>query len=317
VQIFNAITCGFNTTNTNFTGRIHSVFTTACNIQTLNRRLITLLVHSKPDQPCGIRLATPKNFKFSDWIKSGHRVFCQEGYLQIEEPDFLINMRLARIWRRALPIYSYRISDTHLINQYQNVVQLLLSITEKKKADEKQPRSKILDAQFLPTLYSLSKKLTLSARINDRPKTASTILSLIGLGPGLTPWGDDFLCGFMAGFECFAENIEKKETLDWLRQVLTNNLDATSDISKSILNDAILSQHGELVVETCQAMIDPKRSKKLTTQLHQLIGVGVTSGTASCLGILSGIAAATDKKELYETNFLYLISNLIEGNPEK
>ncbi len=315
MQYFNAMTCGLGSTKTIFTGRIHSVFTAACNIQTPDKRLITLLKHSKPDQPRGIRLATPENFNFSDWIKSGNRVSSRRGYLQIEEPNFLIDLRMARLWCGTLPAHSYGVNDAHLITQYQNAAQLLLSLTEQKMVDAKQTSRKIVYAKFLPTLYSLSKKLTQSARIDDRPKTASTILSLVGLGPGLTPWGDDFLCGFMAGFECFAEIMEKKRTLDWLRQVLANNLAKTGDISRTILNEAVFGHHGELIVKTCRAMTDPKKSIKLTTQLRELIGVGMTSGPASCLGILSGIAAVTDLKELYENNFPHIISSLIEEKP--
>ena len=114
----------------------------------------------------------------------------------------------------------------------------------------------------------------------------------------------------MAGFECLSKDVDQNIKLQRLRHILIGNFDATGDISKSMLSDAVLGQHGKLIVDTCQALFDPKFSPKLTSKICQLIEVGETSGSASCLGILSGIAAVTQCNELYKINFLWMMSCL-------
>jgi len=310
VKIFNAETFGIRIKNKAFKGKVHSVFASACNIKTREDKIITLLVNSKPDQPNGIRIVTPKEFVFSDWIKPGDSVSCQQECLQIEEPNILVDMRLAHVWQNSLPRYLDDVDHAHILGQYKAATKLFLMLTKQNIDSLKKSNSKIKRMDFLPILYSKVENLTQSVRIDDKSKILSEISSFIGFGPGLTPWGDDFLCGFMAGFDCLSKDLDQKIKVHKLRDILIRNFDATGDISKSMLSDAVLGQHGELIVDTCQALFDPKFSPKLTSRVCKLIEVGETSGSASCLGILSGIAAVTKCNELYKVNFLRMMLRL-------
>ncbi|MDO5785731.1 MAG: DUF2877 domain-containing protein [Eubacteriales bacterium] len=66
--------------------------------------------------------------------------------------------------------------------------------------------------------------------------TADTLSRLIGLGIGLTPSGDDFLCGVLAGLELFS----RIETpfCQILRQRIRFHIDRTNDISGAFLSCA-------------------------------------------------------------------------------
>ena len=63
---------------------------------------------------------------------------------------------------------------------------------------------------------------------------ANTLSSLIGLGIGLTPSGDDFLCGVLAG--CIFDNLEKHSFVKLLKKQIQNNLQNTNDISRAFLS---------------------------------------------------------------------------------
>ena len=62
---------------------------------------------------------------------------------------------------------------------------------------------------------------------------------LIGLGIGLTPSGDDFLCGFLAGLRL---SDGSSVFLPFLEQHILHTLDRTNEISAAFLRCAVLGQ---------------------------------------------------------------------------
>lgn len=76
------------------------------------------------------------------------------------------------------------------------------------------------------------------------------IASLIGLGPGLTPSGDDFITGMFLAFSLcsFQKNIQEKteQKRQQICKVVSGNLDRTNDISREYLTCAMENRFGEL-----------------------------------------------------------------------
>jgi hypothetical protein len=309
LKYFLAATYGSRVKNAIFTGQIHSVFANACNIQLNKGGIVTLLVHTKEDQPGGIRLLTPNEFYFLDWIKSGEHVSCQQGCLQIKEPNFLVDMRHATLWQENLP-NILAVSQVHVSRQWQTAANLFAAFTDQYNNGGKQINKKNLGLNFQPNLYSQAMKLTQAIREQDWPKIDTAFRSLIGFGPGLTPWGDDFICGFLSGYECLAENLKQKRNLNRLRSILLKNIGKTGDISQAMLSDAATGQHNKSVVETCQALFASHRADNLTSSIHQLLGIGDTSGAANCFGILSSIVGTDGFGDLYKNDYLPMISDL-------
>ena len=97
-------------------------------------------------------------------------------------------------------------------------------------------------------LKAVKKRL---ADVNVRIKTglweeaAEGLASLVGLGIGLTPGGDDFLCGVLAGL-CLGD-WRKRPFLMALNAAVRRRLDRTNDISREFLNCALKGQFGQLV----------------------------------------------------------------------
>lgn len=310
MKYFKAETFGQRVVKSTYTGNVHSVFTAACNIQTFKGELVTLLNQTKPDQPGGIRVAVPEDFSFSDWVKSSDHVFFQPSYLQIEEPNFFIDMRQAAVWDGRLKIHLTDYSTRSLIHQWEASAGLYLSLVHKNSNSSKGYKTIFSGEYFLPKLYTLAIKLTAATKKHDWKVIDRTICSLIGFGPGLTPWGDDFLCGFMAGLESFCHSGDEKKILEYFRNVLFHNIKATGDISRSALNDVINGQHARSVTDTCRALFDSTSTLDFSTEAKNLIGTGNTSGEATYLGILSGSAAAIKYGLLYKKNYKQLMSAL-------
>lgn len=73
----------------------------------------------------------------------------------------------------------------------------------------------------------------------DFYEMADCLCHLIGLGIGLTPSGDDFLCGFLAGLRL---SDGSSVFLPFLEQHILHTLDRTNEISATFLRCAVLGQ---------------------------------------------------------------------------
>ena len=81
---------------------------------------------------------------------------------------------------------------------------------------------------------------------NDAKTAAQSLSGLIGLGIGLTPSGDDFLCGLLAGCQL----IGTKNALDFvtvLRDLVRANIKNTNDISAAFLRCALGNQYSSAI----------------------------------------------------------------------
>jgi hypothetical protein len=310
---FTAETYGRRVKYMAFLGEVHSVFAEACNIETNDGELITLLNRTKPDHPGAIRVNLPKDFNFRDWLKIANLVSCQHGCLQIEEPNFVVDMRKATLWDGCLNIHLVDPTEPKLVRQWEASAQLYLSLIDDDGNRSKRPNSNTSTVKFFPKLYTLASKLTTATTREDWEIIYSTVRSLIGLGPGLTPWGDDFLCGFVAGFESFSQDLNQRNTLVCLRNILRKNLSGTGDISRSILNDALNGLHGRPITDTCHALFCLPLNLDLSIEVKKLIRIGNTSGAATCLGILSGSAAAIKFDIVYTKYYKNLMAVLINN----
>jgi hypothetical protein len=114
-------------------------------------------------------------------------------------------------------------------------------------------------------------------------KAGAAVAALLGRGPGLTPAGDDLLCGMLAGACAFGHPLEA------VRQALVAQLDsrprATTSLSRQLLLSALagegIDQLGTFAAALCRP--DPGALRIATAALA---GVGHSSGPALAAGLL-------------------------------
>lgn len=106
---------------------------------------------------------------------------------------------------------------------------------------------------------------------------ANRLTKMIGLGMGLTPSGDDFLCGILAGLllQCQEDHPFALE----LRRLIRFHLGNTNDLSASFLTCA-LNQHYSMAVKSLQYQ---PSSEELVTLFGE---IGHSSGTDTLCGVL-------------------------------
>lgn len=108
---------------------------------------------------------------------------------------------------------------------------------------------------------------------------------LVGLGPGLTPSGDDFLVGIATA--CALRGAH--EGLSVLRTVVEENAPRTNRISSATMAHAVRGRVCESIVALAQALVEGDAA--LTrARAQRVIGIGATSGTDIVAGLLAGLA---------------------------
>ncbi|MFA6434271.1 MAG: DUF2877 domain-containing protein [Elusimicrobiales bacterium] len=112
--------------------------------------------------------------------------------------------------------------------------------------------------------------------------------ALRGLGFGLTPSGDDFLCGFLSGLSFMEANLPAK--LPRIRDAVYNNAATGNFIAGSFLACAYHGRVGEKTGKLLTALAGPG-GKKLLAAAGASLRTGHTSGADFCAGLIYGCEA--------------------------
>jgi hypothetical protein len=116
------------------------------------------------------------------------------------------------------------------------------------------------------------------------------VAGLVGLGAGLTPSGDDFLCGFMAAAR--ASNPGSTDAgegiVEILHDAVQRNTARTSQLSAFLLRSAIQDFWPAPLVDLAEAIVRD-RENQARTALDGLCGLGHSSGADIATGFLFGL----------------------------
>ena len=114
---------------------------------------------------------------------------------------------------------------------------------------------------------------------------ADLVRRLLGVGPGLTPAGDDVLAGLLVGLWSFGEKAVPLRLF-----VLTGLAAGTTDLSAALLRCAARGESIPQVNQLLRAISGSAWQSGLDQAMYDLVRVGHTSGMALATGVL---AAAT------------------------
>jgi len=129
--------------------------------------------------------------------------------------------------------------------------------------------------------------LLAALRIGDRQGITAGAVALAGLGPGLTPAGDDFLLGLMAGLRTWPQFLEErglsvKETC----QAIYGATDGrTNFLSMALLQSAREGMFGE-AWHILLAALRQGKADEVRGAADRILGFGGTSGADALSGFL-------------------------------
>ena len=232
--------------------KVHSVYHNTVNIA-VGKRILAF--HRDTISCTPLSLALPfseEEFEFFEWEaqRTGVVNLC---CCQISTGDFeksagemiLWEDRLGRKVQSDLDDYSkkYLKNPQNLANDI--LTELLPVITRNSQlggfADSAVTTEKRKEDSFITQI--LREKTAVLLAENKDADFEAVIRSLIGLGPGLTPSGDDFLTGMLLAYSLMEKSDKKQKQIC---KIVRENLDRTNDISREYLLCAMENRFGEL-----------------------------------------------------------------------
>jgi hypothetical protein len=122
---------------------------------------------------------------------------------------------------------------------------------------------------------------------NEIKNIAAKIADLIGLGKGLTPAGDDIICGVLASFDFIGSNLNLNKVRiikDMIRnKILIHN--STNDLSREFIKYALDGHHSIMISRLYQALV---KDQEIDTILEKISNQGFSSGIDFLTGMYIG-----------------------------
>ncbi len=229
-------------------GYVHSVYRKTINI-CIDRQLISLQMKGTPLSPLSIILDAGELDSAFDKIQAGDKV-------RILRHGILISG--IEIYKENTEIASLKITDGMmeaskdvLLDRKALLYEGILELLKEKE---------VLDLFILKGRAVCRTEIALYAekiihefknalKNEENEKAAERIICLVGLGKGLTPSGDDFLCGMLAGLTYCSKERKAVELLCVLKKHIGEAAKRTNDISGAFLKCAVDGYYSEAIIK--------------------------------------------------------------------
>ncbi|MEI5990938.1 hypothetical protein A5881_002443 [Enterococcus termitis] len=280
----------FKIQNRQWEGVIHSTFNRTLNIICDSGEIYTLAAEELDNAPNTLRVT---DF-FSDRPKLLVRtpVFSQKGQLVIGEVA-AINTQDAKIWQYPTikfpekQVYSKIRMRVEQLNEWLSRVEnhdggYLLNNTQGTKYE-----------QMIHTmLLKESKQLLSYLKEKELFQAMNQLKRVIGLGPGLTPSGDDFLVGLALIFT--TADYPYHSLKQWMINSRNEMEKRTNIISFSALDWAIKGEARERIGSFLNELFYGEDEAVLKSKMFAVLAIGSTSGGDMLTGMLAGIKLTLD-----------------------
>jgi hypothetical protein len=264
---------GYLVPRTPFSGHVHSVFARACNLA-CGDTLLTVCANA--DGPATLRLARGRPIDLRDLFEVGERFDCRDERARTSSIE--LSLRHAAIWRPAEP--GRRLAPARIEARLRDAGARL----DQRRA----AHANVLDGDGAP----LAAALRDACRALDCEGAARHAERLIGWGEGLTPAGDDFLIGLIAGLAALAGGDERRQRFYTLfAATLCSGTQRTTPIAAHYLRLAAYGHYNETLIRVRDALLCESDRRAVDTALQSALDVGATSGADTVSGLLAGLGA--------------------------
>lgn len=272
----------------NFDATIRSVFDSAVNFRLANEdRLITLLISDRYELPQGIRI-NDKNISLQS-LTVGLRAASRGGILRFDSSSLTIDLRGAPVWKCRVPeLHADMLvpvamqawsSAWEFLNRQQRLKHTEIVADDLFQLDAGSLLNRKLSQPILQ-LVSAAEQFDVQGAIHSAKK-------MIGLGPGVTPSGDDILIGFFAGLWSLAGDDQAQLSfMHSFGESLLNVAKQTNEISRTYLYHAGQGQFSSSLSNLAEAIA---LGGQVESAIHEAMRVGHSSGMDSVTGLLIGL----------------------------
>jgi hypothetical protein len=267
-------------------GRVHSVFEHVVNIDFGDDRLLTL-AHRHSDNAPDTVVVDVDAWPALDIAAGTGAVVAPDA---IHLGRAIVALDTAKPWRGRLPVCS---TDDRVLRANVTIAQDHLERHGKGIGIERAvgTASTALDRAMAAAFRRHAQGLCEALARGDYTGAVGHIGHLVGLGPGLTPAGDDFLLGLLA-----ALNVPGSPKGEWRRigaPVVSFAARQTHLISAAALRHAANGRVRDRIVTLCRALMREAPAAMLGA-LDDVMRIGSSSGTDIALGVLAGFCLHLD-----------------------
>jgi hypothetical protein len=131
--------------------------------------------------------------------------------------------------------------------------------------------------------------LTLAARACDAARAEPLVARLIGWGEGLTPAGDDFLVGWLAGLARLAACDAQRDFLAAMQRTIVSRVGATTLLSGHFLRLAARNLWVEPIERLLDVLLCAHRIDVVHNAIRTTLAIGATSGADTLSGVLAAL----------------------------
>lgn len=194
-----------------------------------------------------------------------------------------ISFSQAQPWEIQLPDYPQNIEDItkNLMYVKRRISEVGTSGGIKPKENQATP----FEQEVRMMLLSHTESLVAHLAAGDLEEAHRCARSLLGLGPGLTPSGDDYLTGMIAVFMVHNHPVPSLQRFG--KDVAAVAETATNLISYSAIEQASNGKVRESIAQLLSFLLTGE--EECSCAVEEVLRIGSSSGTDIALGIVAGI----------------------------
>lgn len=282
-------------------GQVHSVFDRVINITAPWGGLVSLAVKQLDDAPWTVRA------EVSDWtgvaVRPGDAVlmdarqFIFESDGGPETPAATVQLSGAREWfAKKVDMSGFAAADFTL--RADAVAAVLEDRGVRGGILEGAAERNDFEEGIAGGLRAGRESLLDAVHAGDAASIRKAALALLGLGSGLTPAGDDYLCGLALIASQPGSRLAGVRTE--LSDVVGLNAERTTELSWTTLREALDGRAREALLELLSQLIrrkaeDPAElAQALRVPFDRVLAIGHSSGTDILCGMLAGLRMEGD-----------------------
>jgi hypothetical protein len=267
-------------------GKVVSVYPRAVNIRHSHGLLVSVIEHA--EQMTALSLHVPSYFQSPGArMQTGARVRFGKDRLSFD--GFCIDFDQDRPWEATLAsrdVHGFCLSKTAIFREallQQGKRGGLLGLIRAGKEQN-------------PFVRKAAGILRRGVQQTSDGSTVTGLSRLVGLGPGLTPSGDDFIAGFLLGEEILALLRVAQDTggggtdqpvipLKTNKGELWQRLSKTNDGGRTLLYQTLLGYFPKYLLSVAKNVGKAQTSKDMADAVGRAVSHGETSGTDALVGL--------------------------------
>jgi hypothetical protein len=267
-----------------FSGYIHSIFNRTINLKCFENDELYTIGCNQIDNGPNTLLIEKERFAEIDF-SINTPVITENQKLYINN-HLIISVEKAALWESKLPEYP---TNPEIFFKNFSKMKEYINLHGKGGGIKKtlKPQSPF-DTEMSKEIEERISALHEALLSKDIPEASKSAIRLIGLGPGLTPSGDDYLVGLFTILNISDSPLSCYRPLADL--VVNEAKKLTNEISYMALKKASVGETRESIIDLVKSIFTGK-DEEFTLSLNKVLMIGSTSGTDIALGIYNGLKA--------------------------